>query len=151
MGLSDEQCTVLVLRAPGNVERVLNLIRTELFRQTGAASSQCFPPFLPLAYVEPEVDIAITEILPQTSMAPLTVGPVMATKGTLHVDTEIESGWSEMLDGITTVLCPPGLPEPCSGFFLGAQDLVCGWTAAGEPGADVLVGADRLEVCLFVI
>lgn len=124
---------ILALRLPGNVERVVNDLRSELYNLTAATSTQALPPILPLAYVSPGTSEETVGLLPQTEIAPLQVGPIGPhdeTHGkTLVLRIEMEELWREWLRGFVAKPAPRGMPVPLAGVFLGGTDLADSWSS----------------------
>jgi hypothetical protein len=124
MGTSNDVHHILTLRLPGNVERIINDLRSEMYRRSGAASTQGIPSVIPLAYVSPNTRRDLVDNLPQTEIPPLWIGSIEAHGDTLVVAVEMDDPWSEWLNGIAAEPAPPGMPVPFSGVFLGGPDLL---------------------------
>jgi hypothetical protein len=120
-------CAVVALRLPGNVERTVNRIRNELFRATGATSTQSIAPVIPLAYVDPGTQADLVDSLRQSDTPPFPVGEVRENAEALSIAVEWSGGWEEFLAELPSESVPSGMPAPRLGIFLGARDLVDGW------------------------
>lgn len=124
MGAPSCRHHILTLRLPGNVERVVNDLRSAFYSLTGAVSTQALPPVLPLAYVPRDTRAEAVGRLPQTEITPLHVGPVGTHGETLVLTVEMEDLWYEWLRGFVGKPGPRGMPAPFAGIFLGGPDLL---------------------------
>ncbi len=128
MGTPSRSHHILTLRLPGNVERVVNDLRSELYSLTAAISTQALPPILPLAYVGPDTGSETISLLPQTDIPPLRIGPIGTCNETLVLKVEMDRLWNEWLRGFAAAPAPHGMPVPLAGIFLGGTDLVDYWS-----------------------
>ncbi len=128
MGTPSRSHHLLTLRLPGNVERVVNNLRSELYSLTAAVSTQALPPILPLAYVPPDTGSETINLLPQTGIAPLHIGPIGTCNETVVLEVEMDRLWNQWLRGFAASPAPHGMPAPLTGIFLGGTDLVDHWT-----------------------
>lgn len=128
MGTPSRSHHLLTLRLPGNVERVVNNLRSELYSLTAAVSTQALPPILPLAYVPPDTGSETISLLPQTGIPPLHIGPIGTCNETAVLEVEMDRLWNEWLRGFAAGPAPHGMPAPLAGIFLGGTDLVDYWT-----------------------
>lgn len=128
MGTPSHSYHILTLRLPGNVERIVNDLRSELYSLTAAISTQALPPILPLAYVGPDIGSEIVSLLPQTEIPPLHIGPIGTCNETLILKVEMNHLWNEWLRGFAAGPAPHGMPAPLAGIFLGGTDLVDYWS-----------------------
>ena len=124
MGTPSCRHHILTLRLPGNVEHVVNDLRSEFYSLTAAVSTQALPPVLPLAYVSQDTRSEAVSLLPQTEISPLHVGPLGTHDETLVLKVEMESLWNEWLRGLVATPAPRGMPAPLAGIFLGGPDLL---------------------------
>lgn len=129
MGPSRGTTHVVVLRAPGNVERELNQIRSRLFGATGAVSTHALPPIFPIAYSDKQIPREVSDNIPQTDIPPASVGHIHADNRACSMEASITlpeprptHTWAAYL-GVGQAQIPPEFPHPLSGFFLGAADL----------------------------
>lgn len=107
---------------PGNVERLFGDLRAELFRVTGAISTQALPPLLPLAYI-PAIPAPETfPPLPQEQTPPLKLGAREPAGDTLVSAVRFPEVWRSWLSSLPQSEAPDGLPVPLAGVFLGARD-----------------------------
>lgn len=145
MGPSRGTTHVVVLRAPGNVERELNQIRSQLFGATGAVSTHALPPIFPIAYPDNKIPQEVSDNIPQTDIPPASIGRIHADNRACSMEANIalpESRpthtWTTYL-GIGHAQIPPEFPHPLSGFFLGAADLA---NAFNQDGRDLAAELD---------
>ena len=136
MGTPSRCHHILTLRLPGNVERVVNDLRSEFYLLTPATSTQALPPILPLAYLTEDTGSDAVGLLPQTDMAPLQIGAIgrsgEAGHETLVLEVAMGDSWSEWLRSFVTIPTPPGMPVPLAGLFLGGSDLADYWSSSSE-------------------
>ena len=143
MGTPSRTHWILTLRLPGNVERVVNDLRSELYSLTLATSTHAIPPVLPIAYVPHGTQSETVGPLPQTEITPLHVGPIDTQDETLVLTVEMNDRWCEWLRGLDVQPAPRGMPVPLGGIFLGGSDLAGRWSSSSvrERGLSFL---DRL-------
>jgi hypothetical protein len=122
MGTPNDVYHILTLRLPGNVERVVNDLRSLIHHETAAASTQGIPSVIPLAYVSPNTRRELVATLPQTEIPPLQIGRMEIHNDTLVLCTVMDDHWNRWLENVATAPPPPGMPAPCSGVFLGGPD-----------------------------
>jgi len=127
MGLLSRTTLAIVLRAPGNVERELNVIRDGLFRTTLAVSTQALPPVFPVAYVDREVARESTDLIPQTRIPPIPLDGLRVCGAGVVVSATLTAPWEEFLEGIDLTEASAGFPPTGCGFFLGSTDLAAAW------------------------
>ncbi len=125
---------LLSLRLPGNVERTLSDLQMQIFKATGACSSQALPAFIPLAYLDDRCDADIVSLLPQEEMAAVEVGELTPCQDTVVFTASLSDAWERWLSNLRRAPSPSGMPMPGCGVFLAATDAVT-WTAAGQVSA----------------
>jgi len=157
MGTPSGSHHILALRLPGNVERIVNDLRSEFYRLTPATSTQALPPILPLAYLAEDTGSDSVSPLPQTEIVPLQIGGIGrsgdAGHETLVLEVAMADSWSEWLRGFATIPAPRGMPVPLAGLFLGGSDLVDYWSGSSQSAELEFIRSlsDKLRMRLSVL
>lgn len=113
---------LLCLGLPGNVERKLADLRMQIFKETGACSSQALPPVIPLCYLRSSCEAEVVELLPQEQIPPIEIGKVAHKHGTVVISTHLAPAWKRWLANLECRDAPHEMPVPLAGIFLAATD-----------------------------